>query len=428
MNKAIKISILALNICVWLLSTQYLYALNQGNSVNFIIIAQDNATIGEPIDLIIRAVDENGQLATSFSWSVIFNTDNVGDIVPSPGKTIPFTTDKKGEMIFSKWLVFNKSGKQKLYVSDISVDIIGEKTFNVASSSEANNTLISSSSGTTNPFMTMGSTQNSSSSGALFSEIESINESIKGAISFDSAPIIPELPLESAYNMFTAWEIMHRTPMLAGFMWIGEIANFITPAMYIGTPFADSREYNGAENPFAADISDDPTTYAECIQHQAYLSFGLGERVSDSDMKELKLIAKSCASEFYGSYFSGKEYTTHEEFLMMMFTMFSEPIELEWEFTEEGDFVSSSEDKNSNWYDPFVAFAQDLQLFPAQSENWKVAEEITDSEIIEAISLYTAYRMEYEWSDKLDRGMIETENMNYNIAFPEDEWLVIRVQ
>lgn len=299
----------------------------------------------------------------------------------------------------------------------------------VSSGSSTNNTQsLGTSSGTHNGFMTMGSTQNSSSSGELLNEITAINESITSAIPFDSAPIISELPLEAAYNVFTSWEIMHRTPMLAGFMWIGEIANFITPAMYIGTPFADSREYNGAENPFAADISDDPTTYAECIQHQAYLSFGLGERVSDSDMEELKLIAKSCASEFYGSYFSGKEYTTREEFLMMMFTMFSEPIELEWEFTEEGEFVSYAEDKNSNWYDPFVIFAQDLQLFPAQSESWKAAEEITDSEIIEAISLYTAYRMEYEWSDKLDRGMIETENMNYNIAFPEDEWLVIRIQ
>ena len=46
--------------------------------------------------------------------------------------------------------------------------------------------------------------------------------------------------------------------------------------------------------------------------------------------------------------------------------------------------------------DVYKRQAQDLQLFPAQSENWKVAEEITDSEIIEAISLYTAYRMEYE--------------------------------
>lgn len=169
----------------------------------------------------------------------------------------------------------------------------------------------------------------SSSSGEIANEISSINESIADSVSFDSAPISPDLPLEAVYNVFTSWEIMHRTPMLAGFMWIGEIANFITPAMYIGTPFADSREYNGASNPSATDISDDPTTYTECIQHQSYLSFGLGERVSDSDVEELKLIAKSCAEEFYGVYFSGKEYTTREEFLMMMFTMFGEPIELE---------------------------------------------------------------------------------------------------
>ena len=61
----------------------------------------------------------------------------------------------------------------------------------------------------------------------------SINQSITDAISFDSAPISSQLPLEEVYNVYTSWEIMHRTPMIAGFMWIGEIANFITPAMYI---------------------------------------------------------------------------------------------------------------------------------------------------------------------------------------------------
>lgn len=219
-----------------------------------------------------------------------------------------------------------------------SIDTCVTSSFLVSADSipSADSCITSTNSGTNNNsqngFLDTNVTQNSSSnttSGDVSNEIQSINESITSAIPFDSAPIIPELPLESAYNVFTSWEIMHRTPMLAGFMWIGEIANFITPAMYIGTPFADSREYNGASNPFAADISDDPTNYTECVQHQAYLSFGLGERVSDSDMEELKLIAKSCASEFYGSYFSGKEYTTREEFLMMMFTMFSEPIELE---------------------------------------------------------------------------------------------------
>lgn len=270
--------------------------------------------------------------------------------------------------------------------------------------------------------------QNNSSSGEIANEISSINESITSSVSFDSAPISSNLPLENIYNVFTSWEIMHRTPLLAGFMWVGEVANFITPAMYIGTPFADSRSYMWAGNPSSSDISDDPTTYTECIQHQSYLSFGLGERIKDSDIEELKIIAKSCAQEFYGSYFEGKEYTTREEFLMMMFAMFEEPVSLQWEFTEEGKFVPNSDATSDIWYTPFVSLAQDLALFPSENtEAWKSAQEITNTEIIQAVSLYTAHRMEYT-GDTLDRGIITTHDMNYNLAFPDDEGLVIRIQ
>lgn len=289
------------------------------------------------------------------------------------------------------------------------------------------NCIVDSGSGEQNSFMSMGSMQSSSSSGDIDNEISSINESITDSVSFDSAPISPDLPLEAAYNVLTSWEIMHRTPMLVGFMWIGEIAKFITPAMYIGTPFADNRDYMWAGNPSASDISDDPTTYTECIQHQSYLSFGLGERISDSDTEELKLIAKSCAQEFYGSYFEWKEYTTREEFLMMMFAMFEEPVDLEWEFTEQGEYIPYSEDASKVWYTPFVTLAQDLWLFPSETSEWIPAQEVSDEDIITALSLYTAYRMEFD-GDTLDRGMITTEKMKYNIAFPEDEWLVIRIQ
>lgn len=283
---------------------------------------------------------------------------------------------------------------------------------------ESTLTTCDSSSGTTNSQVT-------SSSGELESELSAINQSITGSVSLDSAPTMGMSPDGIIY---TSWELMHRTPMLAGFMWIGDIANFITPAMFVGTPFADSRNYMWAGNPSASDISNDPTTYNECIQHQAYLSFGLGERVKDTDIEELKIIAKSCAQEFYGPYFEWKSYTTREEFLMMMFAMFEEPVNLEWEFTQDGKFVPNSDATADTWYTPFVTLAQDLALFPSENwDTWKVAQEVTNTEIIEAVSLYTAYRMEFQ-GDTLDRGIINTEKMKYNIAFPDNEWLVIRIQ
>lgn len=262
----------------------------------------------------------------------------------------------------------------------------------------------------------------------LSNEIASINQSITGAISFDSAPISSQLPLEEVYNVYSAWEIMHRTPMIAGFMWIGEIANFITPAMYIWTPFWDNRSYQWSGNPFSSDISKEPTTYTECIKNQAFLSFWLGERINDSDIWELKEIAKACAQEFYGSYFDSVKYTTREEFLMMMFTLFDESVDLEGKFTKNGKFIPNSRISSVEWYDPYLSLAKTLALLPQENfDSWIVSREITDADIIGLISSYTAYRMDFH-GNILDRGMINTEKMKFNIAFPTDSWLVIRIQ
>lgn len=101
------------------------------DTVKLEIVSQDTTRVGEALDVTVRAVDKQGNTVTSYRGSIIFNTDNIADTVPSPGKTITFTPDMNGEKTFSKWLIFKKSGKQKLYVSDISEDIIGEKAITV---------------------------------------------------------------------------------------------------------------------------------------------------------------------------------------------------------------------------------------------------------------------------------------------------------
>ena len=100
-------------------------------TVKLELIAPTTTRVGEAVDVTVKAVDKDGKTVTSYRGSIIFNTDNIGDTVPSPGKTITFTADMNGEKTFSKGLIFKKSGKQKLYVSDISEDIIGEITINV---------------------------------------------------------------------------------------------------------------------------------------------------------------------------------------------------------------------------------------------------------------------------------------------------------
>ena len=107
--------------------------------------------------------------------------------------------------------------------------------------------------------------------------------------------------------------------------------------------------------------------------------------------------------------------------------MFEEPIDLQGEFTEDGKYVPDSGVSSDAWYSPFVDLANELSLFSTEDTTWKVAEEITDTEIVEAILQYTAYRMDYQ-GETLDRGMINTENMKYNLAFPDNDGLVIRIQ
>lgn len=51
----------------------------------------------------------------------------------------------------------------------------------------------------------------------------------------DAAPIQYVAPISNQL-IYTPWELIHRTAMLQGFTWTGAAGNFITPAMYVGTP------------------------------------------------------------------------------------------------------------------------------------------------------------------------------------------------
>lgn len=102
-----------------------------GDTVALEITANTTGRVGEAMDITVRAVDKDKKTVTAYRGSVIFNTDNIWDTVPAPGKTVAFTADDNGEKKFSKALIFKKSGKQKIYVSDVSDDIIGEATISV---------------------------------------------------------------------------------------------------------------------------------------------------------------------------------------------------------------------------------------------------------------------------------------------------------
>ena len=125
-----------------------------GDTVALEITAPATTRVGEAVDITVRAVDKDKNTVTSYRGSVIFNTDNIGDTVPAPGKWIAFTADDNGEKKFSKGLIFKKSGKQKIYVSDLTDDIMGEATIMVdaaattTSTTDASVTIITPESGT----------------------------------------------------------------------------------------------------------------------------------------------------------------------------------------------------------------------------------------------------------------------------------------
>ena len=101
------------------------------NATRIEIVAPTTARVGEAIDVTLRAVDKDNKTVTNYLGSVIFNTDNIGDTIPAPWKTVTFTANDNGEKKFSKGIVFKKSGKQKIYVYDVSDEIQGEVTVTV---------------------------------------------------------------------------------------------------------------------------------------------------------------------------------------------------------------------------------------------------------------------------------------------------------
>lgn len=179
------------------------------------------------------------------------------------------------------------------------------------------------------------------------------------------------------------------------------MAQFITPQMYIGTPFADNKQYMGQDNPFASYLTGDPTTYSECLSSESYLSFGLGERIENTDIRELKAIAKTCAQRFYGIYFDGTLHTTREEYIMMLMTMFGEDVGFDGQFTKNGKYIPAGNGVESgfdnvsatSWYSPYLAHADDLGILSTQETSWATAKMISDREAVDMLSLYTAYRM-----------------------------------
>jgi hypothetical protein len=99
MNRIISLIAIA---CISLQGMSPLVVHGATTAVRLEISAPTTTRVGEAIDITVRAMDKDSKVVTSYRGSVIFSTDNVGDIVPAPGKTVTFAADDNGEKKFSK--------------------------------------------------------------------------------------------------------------------------------------------------------------------------------------------------------------------------------------------------------------------------------------------------------------------------------------
>jgi hypothetical protein len=207
-------------------------------------------------------------------------------------------------------------------------------------------------------------------------------------LELDAAPTQYVYPT-STQIAYTPWELIHRTAMLQGFTWSGTTANFVTPAMYVGTPIQTNMSELGY------DVALGATNYSECVRMETDASFGVdGEIMEETVEDELRGIAKYCATEYLGSYFSGKNYTTREEMLMFLFTMFDEGVYLPGYF-EDTEFVFDGEEtetaysnvSSEAWFAPYLWLAYDLMMVEDEG-TWKIAREVTDKDIETMLEMY----------------------------------------
>lgn len=117
----------------------------------------------------------------------------------------------------------------------------------------------------------------------------------------------------------------------------------------------------------------------------------------------MKAIAKSCAKTFYGKYFYSKKYTTREEFLMSIFTLFDEDIEFEGKFHKNGRYIARGKShitgyknvSSRSWYAPYLRFARKIFVVNSTENTWHIGKEVTDKEVVHMLATYGAYSMQY---------------------------------
>ncbi len=128
--------------------------------------------------------------------------------------------------------------------------------------------------------------------------------------------------------------------------------------------------------------SDRATYISQNVKYELCLQEMLAEETfeSEKDMSALKMTAKKCAKQAYGTYFNGKLYTTREEVLLLLNTYFDTKIHLTGIFNRT-NFIALA-NKNQKWYTPFI------EKVKSDDQEWKVAKEVSDEETFVFFNMY----------------------------------------
>ncbi len=166
-------------------------------------------------------------------------------------------------------------------------------------------------------------------------------------------------------NTQNPWMAFHMGVANMGFVWKDPIINQYL-GFTSGTVSALDRET----------YIDQNVKYELCLQEI------LAEETleNEKDMSTLKMTAKKCAKQAYGTYFNGKSYTTREEVLLLLNVYFDTKVYLTGIFTETS-FVALK-NKNQKWYTPFI------EKVKSDNQEWKVAKEISDEEAFAFFNMY----------------------------------------
>ena len=115
-----------------LLAITALFGASFAAEIAWFVVKVDPSTlkVGQPADVSIKAIDENGDVVTDYKWDVAISLedqdgneidDDSTATLPGDG-TYSFTDEDQWEKKFTKWFIVNKAGDYKLVVADFDDD------------------------------------------------------------------------------------------------------------------------------------------------------------------------------------------------------------------------------------------------------------------------------------------------------------------